>query len=276
MRADNGWDVVLPVKGGAGAKSRTRLGEQAARLALAMASDCLDAVLATPAVRRALVVTDDAASRTVARAAGALVVGQSRPDHGLNGAVRDGLAVADGRTAVLLADLPCLTPGDLEDALDAAETALAPPVRSVFVPDADGEGTVLLAARRPELVSPRFGTRSASAHARSGAVALEVELPRLRRDVDTLGTLRDAVELGVGPRTAATLDRVQTTVLTFDPATRKGTVVTDGGTQLDLAPDALEGSGLRHLRPGQRVTCDAVAGDPGQVTAVRINGISAD
>lgn len=52
-------------------------------------------------------------------------------------------------------------------------------------------------------------------------------------------------------------------MLTYDAATRQGTVVTDDGERLQMPPDSLEGSGLRHLRPGQRVTCrregDAVA-----------------
>lgn len=65
-------------------------------------------------------------------------------------------------------------------------------------------------------------------------------------------------------------------MLRFDPATGVGSVVTDDGVELDLAPDAMFGSGLRHLRPGQRVTCEPVVDAPGSVTRVHIHGIGDD
>jgi cold shock CspA family protein len=64
---------------------------------------------------------------------------------------------------------------------------------------------------------------------------------------------------------------VQATVLTFDADSRRGTVVTDDGVRLAMPAAALDGSGLRHLRPGQRVTC---LRDGDTVTDVRIVGVS--
>jgi len=73
------------------------------------------------------------------------------------------------------------------------------------VPDADGTGTVLLAARTPARLDPAFGPVSFAEHLRRGAVPLPLDLPRLRRDVDTPADLDAALALGVGARTASAL-----------------------------------------------------------------------
>ncbi|WP_369811094.1 2-phospho-L-lactate guanylyltransferase [Quadrisphaera sp. DSM 44207] len=201
--------MVLPVKGGPGAKSR--LGGPAApraALATAVALDCLDAVLAASRTAAAHVVTADPQVAARARDAGGRVVAESCPGAGLLAAVGDGVraaAQAGGPVAVLLADLPCLRPRVLDDALAAVEGALARGAASVLVPDAEGTGTVLLAAADAERLHPRFGAGSAAAHAAAGALRLDLDAPRLRRDVDTPGELAQAQRLGVGPRTAAAL-----------------------------------------------------------------------
>jgi hypothetical protein len=46
---------------------------------------------------------------------------------------------------------------------------------------------------------------------------------------------------------------MQATVRGFDPATRSGTVFLDDGTIAGFGRDAFARSGLRLLRPGQRV-----------------------
>jgi 2-phospho-L-lactate guanylyltransferase len=202
------WTLVLPVKGGPRAK--TRLGAAPA-VAAAIALDCLDAVLACPAVGACLVVSADAAVQRTARLAGAGVVAESRPGSGLVAAVGDGLSAAARRpwcarpAAVLLADLPALRPEDLLAALTAARSALAEGPLMAAVPDADGTGTVLLAARSPSRLDPAFGPGSFAEHVRRGAVPLPLELPRLRRDVDTPADLEAALALGVGPHTRSAL-----------------------------------------------------------------------
>jgi 2-phospho-L-lactate/phosphoenolpyruvate guanylyltransferase len=199
---------VLPVKGGPLAKSR--LGARP-EVAAAIALDCLEAVLASDAVARVLVVTSDPSMRAAARTLGAHVVPEARPGAGLVPAIAAGVRVAAlacaGPTAVLLADLPALLPADLDQALAAASAQLfgerAP--RMVVVPDAEGSGTVLLAGRTPADLDPAFGPNSLTEHVRRGAVRLDLDLPRLRRDVDTPADLDQALALGVGPRTATAL-----------------------------------------------------------------------
>lgn len=61
---------------------------------------------------------------------------------------------------------------------------------------------------------------------------------------------------------------MQATVLTFDPATSSGTVVTDDGTQLSFGEAAFAAGGLRLLRPGQRVRANVSAA--GQIVALTI------
>jgi 2-phospho-L-lactate guanylyltransferase len=46
---------------------------------------------------------------------------------------------------------------------------------------------------------------------------------------------------------------MQATVSRYDDATRGGAVLLDDGLELPFAADALSGTGLRLLRPGQRV-----------------------
>lgn len=204
-----GWTVLLPLKGGATAKSRLRV---APPVATAIARDCLSAVVGCPAVRETVVVTSDETVAAHALATGARAVPEARPGAGLLAALRDGLRILahgePGPCAVLLGDLPAVRAEDLHVALDAAWTTLrAHPLvpTMVFVPDTEGTGTVLLAARGAPALDPAFGTDSARAHERRGAVRLNLDLPRLRRDVDTPGDLRHAVALGIGPHTATAL-----------------------------------------------------------------------
>jgi cold shock CspA family protein len=53
---------------------------------------------------------------------------------------------------------------------------------------------------------------------------------------------------------------MQATVRSFDAATGSGSVFLDDGTVVEFGPEAFAGSGLRLLRPGQRV---AIRCDPG-------------
>jgi 2-phospho-L-lactate guanylyltransferase len=236
------WTLVLPLKGGPGAKSRLRGGPELAR---AIAGDCLDAVLACPAVTRTVVVTAHGPTGAAATAAGALVVAESAPGSGLMAAIRDGLAgvsggLADVRTGpvgVLLGDLPALRPADLHAGLAAVETALGehPAAPMAVVPDAAGTGTVLLAARTVDALAPAFGADSLAEHVRRGALRVDLDSPRLRQDVDTLADLLAAVTLGVGPRTAAAVAADTRSVgralarLSAQPAT-PGRQRTDHGT----------------------------------------------
>jgi 2-phospho-L-lactate guanylyltransferase len=202
------WAIVVPIKRLAVAKTRLAEGaEVRADLALAMALDTVAAAHAAAAVARVVVVTDEAtAARAVARM-GAVVVADT-PDAGLNPALVHGArAAADNSpglaVAALSSDLPALRPADLDGVLRAAAG-----YPCCLVADADGTGTTLLAARDLAGFSPRFGPGSRQAHVDDGASDVTAEAaPSLRRDVDTVDDLRAAVDLGVGPATAAALRR---------------------------------------------------------------------
>ncbi|MGA9750089.1 MAG: hypothetical protein WBQ50_21760 [Nocardioides sp.] len=64
---------------------------------------------------------------------------------------------------------------------------------------------------------------------------------------------------------------MQATVSRFDATSGDGAVLLDDGVELGFDAAALEGSGLRLLRPGQRVRLEVTDGD---VTAVQILTLS--
>ena len=199
------FTLVLPVQSAARAKSRlvAPQGVDHAALARAIATDALGAVRACDRVGRRVVVTSDPVIGPAALERGDVVVAD--PDSGLTAAVSAGVARArrldpDGAIGVLLVDLPALTAADLAVALDAA----AAHPRCV-VADTEGTGTVLLTALAGVELSHAFGAGSAARHVALGAVLLDLDLPRLRRDVDTAAALRAATVLGLGAGTAAVL-----------------------------------------------------------------------
>ncbi len=252
--------LLVPAKPAARAKSRLApLGEEVRRsLASAFVTDTVTAALASARVGAVLVVTDDHVLARELRAKGVDVVPDGLGDD-LNGSLVQ--AAAEGRRrwpdlapAALCADLPALRPSELTAALDVAAGHPAS-----FVRDADGEGTTLFAATSPDAFEPRFGAGSRDAHRAGGAhEVVEVAVPTLRRDVDTPADLDDAVRLGVRTRTAEVvaglrLADMQATVSSFDPATFDGAVLLDDGVEVSFSHEALADSGIRLLRPGQRV-----------------------
>jgi 2-phospho-L-lactate/phosphoenolpyruvate guanylyltransferase len=263
MTAPAAWHLVVPVKGGAGAKSRLHPPPGVARedLALALATDCLEACRAGMPPGRVLVVTSDPRAAGVAEAVGSRVVPD--PGKGLNAAVRRGIAAVtatSGRctpVAVLLGDLPALRPADLPAALGAAA---AYPM--ALVPDADGRGTVLLSALDGRRLEPWFGAGSAARHEEAGHRRLDLDLPGLRTDVDDDASLRAALRLGVGPATtaalggAATLPDMQASVHTFDEDSGAGSVLLDDGREVRFSGAVFAASALRHLRTGQRLSVE--------------------
>ena len=65
---------------------------------------------------------------------------------------------------------------------------------------------------------------------------------------------------------------MQGTIATFDQQSRSGTLLLDDGTELTFDAGAFDGSGLRQLRLGQRVTIESAPS--GAVRTVRIPGIA--
>lgn len=198
-----GFVILLPVKSPGTAKSRmATLGDaDRGRLAGAFATDVVDACLQTPGVAAVLVVSDDAAFAGTLALRGATICAD--PGGGLNAALRHAAALVQGerpdlRPVALCADLPALAPEDLAAALEFAATTA-----SCFVRDADGTGTTLFTAPYDDF-DPRFGPGSAERHA-VDATPVPGALATLRRDVDDLAGLREAITLGVGAATTAAL-----------------------------------------------------------------------
>ncbi|WP_332643936.1 2-phospho-L-lactate guanylyltransferase [Aeromicrobium sp.] len=202
----------MPIKPWDGAKSRLHTDSGARRaLAMAFAMDALDAVLDCAEVGRVVVVTSGDEVAEHARSAGAVVISESsaRVADPLGAAVRDGVAWAaqehpDEAVAVIPADLPSLTSIELGRLLTEAR---AYPL--AFVADANGDGTTILASQRPSLLRAGYGVGSAERHRSYGAVELQAPAG-LRRDVDEFHELLEAQRIGVGPHTAAAIERIHT------------------------------------------------------------------
>ncbi len=211
--------AVIAVKNLDRAKSRLadRLPAPArSRLVLAMLSDTVTAALAA-GLGSVTVVTPDQRVATAVSELGALV----HPDpaagppsdattesgDGLNTALASAAAAVRDRHGVvdllaIQADLPAVHADELISML-----AAAPPAGRAVVVDHTGHGTAALLVRAPAgaALMPRFGPDSARRHRESGAVELLGTWPGLRLDVDTADDLDRAIEIGVGPATAALL-----------------------------------------------------------------------
>lgn len=204
------WTIIIPVKVRDRAKTRLReyAASERAQLALAFALDTVVAAVSCRAVSRVVVATDDRAAALAVKEVGAEVV-SGLPDAGLNGDLRFAEEVVRGqdlRTPVsaLLADLPAVSPRELDAAFEAAARLSSP---RWFIPDADGAGTTLLAADSGAHLLPRFGPGSARAHESDGAVPVPIPAGAgLRHDVDTRADLLTVRSLGVGRFTRAALD----------------------------------------------------------------------
>jgi 2-phospho-L-lactate guanylyltransferase len=201
------WIVVVPVKAFAAAKSRLSpqldAGHRAA-LARAFALDAVEAVRRADGVAEVVVVTGEAALGRELGAIPGVVLVPEQGEAGLTAAIELGIAHArhgGGRhLAVLLGDLPSLRSAALDAALEAAAGH-----RRAFVADLEGTGTTLVTALAGTELRPGFGPDSAAVHRAAGftdLAALGDIDPGLRRDVDTVEALEQALGLGVGPRTA--------------------------------------------------------------------------
>lgn len=152
--------LAVPVKSLERTKSRLAkilsLPERAT-LTLAMAEDVLEACTAQSSWETWVISLDEAVLEVAARH-GARPVAES--GRSLNDAVRQVEALVTGRTstlAVVLADLPLLTPTALAIALTSDARVTAAPAAS------DG-GTNLLVRRPPTAIPPRFGPASLARH----------------------------------------------------------------------------------------------------------------
>jgi 2-phospho-L-lactate guanylyltransferase len=177
--------VIVPFRAAA-AKRRLELPEEAKTdLAHTMLWDVL---MAAVAVGPTLLVTeqDAARARSAAEALGADVVDD--PGRGQGEAVAAALAlVAESPVLVVNADLPSVQPRDLLALLGAM------PPEGIAIAAAKDGTTNALALSRPGLFAPLYGPGSAQRfrdHAASlGAEAVDLAVPALAEDVDTVAEL---------------------------------------------------------------------------------------
>ncbi|PRY61341.1 2-phospho-L-lactate guanylyltransferase [Knoellia remsis] len=202
---DTGWFVVVPVKGGTGAKSRLRTAVDDPAVVRAITHDTLAVAAEVVGADRVVVVTSDPDETSYAVSSGLVVAPD--PGRGLDAAASAGVERARslGATsvAVLLGDHPALARAELREALEASGRHT-----SAFVPDADGTGTALVAVTAAGEARFAFGPGSAARHEALGHVRLDLDLAGLRHDVDDAASLRVAIrDLDLGPRTRTALGR---------------------------------------------------------------------
>lgn len=236
---DDGWTVVVPVKALESAKSRlsTVLTSDARReLVLAMATDVLRACLSAPGVRSVRVVSPDPEVRALADRLRVGYVNDPEgawaalgpdgaphcvcPDDPLNTALTAALVDITGPAAVVTADLPELTSGQLSGIL-----ARAVGYPHSVVTDHRGVGTTMAFWTSPtsSRVS-RFGTGSADRFRIDGSAVALPAPEQAARDVDTPRDLSILADREVGPATAAVLRRGSPT-LTAHPGAVSATMV---------------------------------------------------
>ncbi|PKW16825.1 2-phospho-L-lactate guanylyltransferase [Saccharopolyspora spinosa] len=199
-RIEHNVDLVVPIKKLDRAKSRLRgvvPADEHADLVLALLLDTVTAAIQADGVRRVLVVCDDERVSAALTGTGVEYTDQrGLPD--LNAALTFGAAylrTPDGTVGALQADLTALRPTELAAAIEEAGG------RRAYCADRPATGTTLLLAAPGEQLNPRFGPRSANAHAITGAVQVGRSLASLRCDVDTEEDLSMAAELGLGKST---------------------------------------------------------------------------
>jgi 2-phospho-L-lactate guanylyltransferase len=178
--------IAVPVK--ALARAKTRLAPvltplERGSLTLAMLEDVLDATTAMPGWETWVVSADEAVLEIAARRRVRPLLEETPP---LSAAVKqveeESLGAGADALAVLLADVPLVTPR----ALGAALQTLGP---VVLAPSEDEGGTNLLLRRPPKAVAARFGRDSFAKHRRAaetkGLPVAEVRAPELAFDLDT-------------------------------------------------------------------------------------------
>jgi 2-phospho-L-lactate guanylyltransferase len=244
--------------------AKTRLDPEGRRGALALAffRDCLAAVLACPRVGAVIIVTSDRVIASIAQRDGCLVVDDA--DHpGINAAAGWAVQIAGAPApvAVMVSDLPCLTPAAMTVVLDAA---LQSPTS--FLADADGTGTTMWLRATGTGIDSRFGPQSAAAHRDGGAADISAtigaaDVAPARRDVDTDEDLARAIDLGVGPHTRDALATATATIVTALRKTDDGRleVADEDGRRHTVAWESVTAAGFREVRPGQRLILDVQA-----------------
>jgi len=270
--------VVVPVRRLVAAKTRLAsllTPSERGAVALAMARDVVAASVAQRGWETWVVSADPAVLGDAERAGAVPVVEEGT---GLRAAVgqaeRRAVDRGVGELAVILADLPWITPASLARSLE-------PPDAVVGVRAGSDGGTNALVRRPPTAIPALFGRASFARHreaaARMGFALREVHQEELAFDLDRPDDVRRLLADGRGGRALETcmgigvaerLDampplvhrsqegEMQGTVKEFDAQSGTGSLLLDDGTEVTIDPASTEGSEIRYLRLGQRVDFD--------------------
>lgn len=196
--------ILIPVQSLAIAQPRLEIaaGLRAA-LALAFAQDTISSALECASTREVIVVSPDPEVRAAAERLGASAwVSDERQSvtKALQAILSEEDAGSAVPTAVLVSDVPAMEPDELFVAL-ARTSSLHP---TVVVNDLAGRGKTLLASRSG-LLRPHLRRDSRTPLSQGCVLAVGLDLPGLRCDVDTMEGLRLATYIGVGRHTSALL-----------------------------------------------------------------------
>lgn len=156
-------------------------------LARAMLEDVLSALTRAPSLAGVVVITGDADATAMARAMGALVIGDT-DDAGTTAAVTLAAQHLEGMghngMLVVPADVPLITPADVETLVAAHRIA---PSLTLVPATADG-GTNALACSPPRVVPFAFGENSFRRHCEAararGIEPVMLNDPRIGHDID--------------------------------------------------------------------------------------------
>lgn len=205
--------ALVPAKSLAQAKSRLAgvlVDDERRRLALAMLEDVLGALIASPRIGLAAVVSPDAAVLALADRLGGQSILEPPDSRGVNQALAHALAALVRRNIeallVLPVDVPAIAPTEVDAVIDAL-----PPDGGVVLCPSLAHGTSALALRPPNAIPFRFGENSFAAHRREastrGLPTRVLRIPSLANDIDDPQDLIDLLSRPVETptRAAATL-----------------------------------------------------------------------
>lgn len=197
------YRLVVPVRPLAEALPRFAAPADVRRVfALAFARDTIRAAVAAPSVREVCVLSEDDEVRGMAAQIGASVIDE--PEHGILAASLERAQqrlTADGSQrslALLMGDLPCLTPSEVDYGLAALRHGKVGALDLARV-----SATLISGSLEWRRLGPTAATLS-NKYRVSWLPARQLQ-PGLACDVDTVHGLRVAEYIGVGPATAVAL-----------------------------------------------------------------------
>jgi 2-phospho-L-lactate guanylyltransferase len=206
--------VLIPMKELHGAKMRLADvldHDERADLALAMLTDVINVCIESGCFDIVAVISGDSAVHWHARELGAKPLAEPKTLTGLNEGLTFGQRYLGRRMAaselvILPADIPLARADDVRAVVDG----LGEGGSRMAIVRARDNGTNALAMRPVEAVPMRFGRNSADAHVdearHAGIEAVELDIERLRFDVDAPDDVAEMPSLAVGAATRGWID----------------------------------------------------------------------